>query len=61
MIEVDKDQLHLQEFEALYVKQLRVQQRIELHQARILKAFNKKIKGRIFRKRGLVLAVSDPW
>jgi len=53
----DDHQLCLQELEALDEKQLLGQQRIELYQARISKAFNKKVKVRIFQKRDLVLAV----
>ena len=40
----DNDQLRLQELEALDKKQLQAQQHIELYQAQILKAFNKKVK-----------------
>ena len=44
MTEADKDRLCLQELEALDEKQLQAQQRIELYQARISRAFNKKVK-----------------
>ena len=44
MTKEDNDQLRLQELEALDEKQLQAQQHIELHQARISKAFNKKVK-----------------
>ena len=40
----DNDRLRLQELEALNEKRLQAQQHIELYQARILKAFNKKAK-----------------
>ena len=48
MTDEDNHQLHLQELEGLNEKQLQAQQRIELYQARILKAFNEKVKERIF-------------
>jgi len=44
MTKEDNDQLHLQELEALDEKWLQAQQRIELYQARISKAFNEKVK-----------------
>jgi len=44
MTQRDNDQLRLQEPEALDKKRLQAQQRIELYQARISKAFNKKVK-----------------
>jgi len=56
----DNDQLRLQELEALDEKWLQAQQHIELYQARILKAFNKKVKQSIFQKGDLVLAVRRP-
>jgi len=40
----DNDRLRLQELEALDEKGLQAQQHIELYQARISKAFNKKVK-----------------
>ena len=40
----DNDRLRLQEVEALDEKRLQVQQYIELYQAWISKAFNKKVK-----------------
>ena len=43
MTEEDNDRLHLQELEALDEKWLQAQQRIELYQVRISKAFNKKV------------------
>ena len=44
MTKEDNDQLRFQELEVLDEKRLQAQQRIELYQARILKAFNKKVK-----------------
>ena len=57
MTKEDNDQLHLQELEALDERRLKAQQHIELYQARISKAFNKKVKERVFQKGYLVLAV----
>ena len=48
MTKEDNDRLRLQELEALGEKWLQAQQHIELYQARISKAFNKKVKQRIF-------------
>jgi len=56
----DNDRLHLQELEALDEKRLQAQQRIELYRARISKAFNKKVKERVFQKEDLVLTVRRP-
>ena len=42
MTDEDNHQLRLQELKALDEKRLQAQQRIELYQARISKAFNKK-------------------
>ncbi|KAJ6853189.1 uncharacterized protein M6B38_251610 [Iris pallida] len=50
----------LQELEALDEKHLLAQQRIELYQARISGAFNKKVKIRTFQLGDLVLAVRRP-
>ena len=52
--------LRLQELEALDDKRLQAQQQIELYHARISKAFNKKVRERIFKKGDLVLAVRRP-
>jgi len=41
-------------------KHLRAQQQIEIYQARITRAFNKKIKERTFKKGDLVVAVRRP-
>jgi len=57
MTDGDNYRLCLQELEALDEKWLQVQQRIELYQARISKAFNKKVKDRVFQKEDLVLVV----
>ena len=50
MTKKDNDRVRLQELEALDKKRLQAQQHIELYQARILKAFNKKVKKRVFQK-----------
>ena len=60
MTDEDNHWLRLQELEALDEKRLQAQQRIEFYQARISKAFNKKVKKRIFLKGDLVLAVRRP-
>ena len=57
MTKGDNDRLRLQELEALDEKQLQAQQHIELYQSWILKAFNKKVKQRVFQKGDLLLAV----
>ena len=44
MTKRDNDRLRLQELETLYENWFQAQQHIELYQARILKAFNKKVK-----------------
>ena len=46
----DNDRLRLQELEALDKKRPQAQQHIELYQARISKAFNKKVKQESSRK-----------
>jgi len=46
--------------EALDDKRLQAQQQIELYQARITRAFNKKVKVRTFKKGDPVLAVRRP-
>ena len=56
----EKHRQRLQELEALDDKRLQAQQQIELYQARIIKAFNKKVKVRTFKKGDLVLAVRRP-
>ena len=60
MTNEEKYQLRLQELEALDDKRLQVQQQIELYQAQITRAFNKKVKARTFKKGDLVLAVRRP-
>jgi len=57
MTKENNDRLRLQELEALDYRRLHAQQRIELYQARISKAFNKKVKERVFQKGDLILAV----
>jgi len=57
MMNENKHRLHLQEFEALDDKCLQSQQQIELYQARIAKAFNKKVKEQIFKKGDLLFVV----
>jgi len=47
----DNHRLHLQELEALDKKRLQAQQQNKFYQAQILKAFNKKVKERIFQKK----------
>jgi len=47
MTKEDNDWLCLQELETLDERQLQTQQRIELYQAQISKAFNKKVKERV--------------
>jgi len=46
--------------EALDDKCLQAQQQIELYQARITRAFNKKVKERTFKKSNLVFAIRRP-
>ena len=55
MTNEEKHQLRLHEIEALDDKYLQAQQQIELYQARISRAFNKKVKERTFKKGDLVL------
>ena len=56
----EKHRQRLQELEALDDRRLQAQQQIELYQARITRAFNKKVKVRTFKKGDLVLAVRRP-
>ena len=60
MTNEEKHRQRLQELEALDDKRLQAQQQIELYQARITRAFNKKVKVRTFKKCDLVLAVRRP-
>ena len=55
-----KHRLRLQELKVLDDKRLQAQQQIKLYQARIIRAFNKKVKERTFKKGDLVLAVRRP-
>jgi len=57
---LEKHRPWLQELEALDDKHLQAQQQIELYQARIFRAFNKKVKEWTFKKDDLVLAVRRP-
>jgi len=57
MTNEDNHRLCHQELEVLDEKRLQAQQCIELYQARISKAFNKKVKEEIFQKGDLALAV----
>jgi len=60
MTNEEKHRLRLQELEALNDKRLEAQQQIELYQARITRAFKKKVKERTFKKGDLVLVVRRP-
>ena len=60
MANEEKHRMRLQELEALDDKRLQVQQQIELYQAQITRAFNKKVKKRTFKKGDLVLVVRRP-
>nr|XP_016498577.1 PREDICTED: uncharacterized protein LOC107817290 [Nicotiana tabacum] len=50
-------QLHLAELEALDEKRLKAQQKLKCYQARLARAFNKKVRPRSFQVGDLVLAV----
>ena len=52
--------MRLQELKAVDDRRLQAQQQIELYQARIFRAFNKKVRERIFKKGDLVLIVTRP-
>jgi len=60
MTNEEKHRLRLQELEALNDKCLQAQQQIELYQARFVRAFNKKVKERTFKKGDLVLTFRKP-
>jgi len=60
MTKEEKHRLRLQELEVLDDKRLQAQQQIELYQAQITRAFNKKVKERSFKKGDLVLTVRRP-
>ncbi|KAK3011678.1 hypothetical protein RJ639_010858 [Escallonia herrerae] len=56
----DNARLHLEELEALDEKRLEAQQRLECYQARLSRAFNKRVRPRSFTVGDLVLAVRRP-
>ncbi|KAF8403566.1 hypothetical protein HHK36_011670 [Tetracentron sinense] len=56
----DNTKLRLAELEALDEKRLEAQQRLECYQARLSRAFNKKVRPRSFQIGDLVLAVRRP-
>jgi hypothetical protein len=60
LTEEDNARLRLEELEALDEKRLEAQQRLECYQARLSKAFNKKVRARSFQVGDLVLAVRRP-
>jgi len=60
MTNEDKHWFCLQEFEVLDDKRLQAQQQIVLYQARVPRAFNKKVWEWIFKKGDLVLVVRRP-
>ncbi|KAG9447595.1 hypothetical protein H6P81_013723 [Aristolochia fimbriata] len=60
LTEEENIRLCLQELESLDEKRLEAQQRLECYQARLTRAFNKKVKLRSFQKGDLVLAVRRP-
>jgi len=60
MTDEENHRLRLQELEALDYKRLQAQQQIELYQARVFKAFNKKVREWIFKKT-LSWLSEDPW
>ncbi|CAM8927661.1 unnamed protein product [Rhodiola kirilowii] len=56
----ENDKLRLAELEALDEKRLQAQQSLQCYQARLSRAFNKKVRPRSFQKGDLVLAVRRP-
>ncbi|KAB5519779.1 hypothetical protein DKX38_024098 [Salix brachista] len=56
----DNVRLRLEELEALDEKRLEAQQRLECYQARLCRAFNKKVRPRSFQEGDLVFAVRRP-
>ncbi|KAB5563760.1 hypothetical protein DKX38_003814 [Salix brachista] len=56
----DNVRLRLEELEALDEKRLEAQQQLECYQARLCRAFNKKVRPRSFQEGDLVLAVRRP-
>jgi len=60
MTDEEKHRLCLQELKVWNDKRLQAQQQIKLYQAQIFRAFNKKVRERIFKKGDVVLAVRRP-
>ncbi|KAK4389549.1 hypothetical protein Sango_2291900 [Sesamum angolense] len=60
LTEEENAQIRLEELEALDEKRLEAQQRLECYQARLSRAFNKKVRLRSFQVGDLVLAVRRP-
>ncbi|KAI3465911.1 hypothetical protein Pfo_022574 [Paulownia fortunei] len=60
LMEKENAHLRLEELEALDEKRLEAQQRLECYQARLSRAFNKKVRSRSFQVGDLVLAVRRP-
>ncbi|KAL0405692.1 UNVERIFIED_CONTAM: hypothetical protein Slati_3883100 [Sesamum latifolium] len=60
LTEEENARIRLEELEALDEKRLEAQQRLECYQARLSKAFNKKVRPRSFQVDDLVLAVRRP-
>ena len=60
MTEEENACLRLEELEALDEKRLQAQQQLECYQARLTKAFNRKVRPRSFQIGDLVLAVRRP-
>ncbi|KAL0373501.1 UNVERIFIED_CONTAM: hypothetical protein Sradi_3265800 [Sesamum radiatum] len=60
LTEEENARIRLEELEALDEKRLEAQQRLECSQARLSKAFNKKVRPRSFQAGDLVLAVRRP-
>ncbi|KAL0462253.1 UNVERIFIED_CONTAM: hypothetical protein Slati_0112900 [Sesamum latifolium] len=60
LTEEENARLRLKELEALDEKRLEAQQKLECYQARLSKAFNKKVRLRSFQVGDLVLAVRRP-
>ncbi|XP_074300798.1 uncharacterized protein LOC141632120 [Silene latifolia] len=56
----ENDKLRLAEFEALNEKRLEAQQKLQCYQARLSRAFNKKVRPRSFQVGDLVLAIRRP-
>ncbi|PIN05616.1 hypothetical protein CDL12_21843 [Handroanthus impetiginosus] len=60
LTEEENARLRLEELEALDRKRLEAQQRLECYQARLFRAFNKKVRSRSFQVGDLVLIVRRP-